>query len=219
MKQAEGGILIFRPKGPDRDKVLRLLKAHTEGKVKNEKLKGELLHWVTEDEYVILDSWLPTEKDLDDEAEVDEIDPDDYPDERAQAYKLCSSEGCTNKARKGGVCMKHGAKVKRCSSEGCTNYAVKGGVCMKHGAKVKRCSSEGCTNYAVKGGVCMKHGAKVKRCSSEGCTNYAVKGGVCKRHGAKVTHKQVSQKRKRGKDDDDNGEGGNSNKTTAKKKK
>ena len=64
MKQAEDGILIFRPKGPDRDKVLQLLKAHTEGKVKNEKLKGELLHWVTEDEYVILDSWLPTEKDL-----------------------------------------------------------------------------------------------------------------------------------------------------------
>ena len=28
--------------------------------------------------------------------------------------------------------MKHGAKVKLCSSEGCTNIAVKGGVCMKH---------------------------------------------------------------------------------------
>jgi hypothetical protein len=32
--------------------------------------------------------------------------------------------------------MKHGAKVKRklCSSEGCTNYAKRGGVCRRHGA-------------------------------------------------------------------------------------
>ena len=40
--------------------------------------------------------------------------------------------------------MKHGAKVKvkLCSIEGCTNQAKKGGVCMKHGAKAKICSSE-----------------------------------------------------------------------------
>eukprot|EP00985_Skeletonema_marinoi_P024831 scaffold17643_cov67-Skeletonema_marinoi.AAC.1 len=106
--------------------------------------------------------------------------------------KRCSSEGCTNRVVKGGVCVKHGAKVeaKRCSSEGCTNHVVKGGVCVKHGAKVeaKRCSSEGCTNVARKGGVCWRHGAKVeaKRCSSEGCTNHVVKGGVCVKHGAKV---------------------------------
>ncbi len=55
--------------------------------------------------------------------------------------------------------MKHGAEVKRCSSEGCTNVAKKGGVCIKHGAKVKRCSSDECTNIAVKGGVCKRHGA------------------------------------------------------------
>jgi hypothetical protein len=30
------------------------------------------------------------------------------------------------------VCIRHGAKVKRCSSEGCTNKAQQGGVCMKH---------------------------------------------------------------------------------------
>ena len=102
--------------------------------------------------------------------------------------KRCSSKGCTNQAQKGGVCIRHGAKVKRCSSEGCTNYPYKGGVCKRHGAKVKRsvCSKEGCTNIVVKGGVCVRHGAKVKRCSSEGCTNIAVKGGVCVRHGAKV---------------------------------
>ena len=100
--------------------------------------------------------------------------------------KRCSSEGCTNLAQNGGVCVKHGAKVKRCSSEGCTNIALKGGMCMRHGAKVKRCSSVGCTNNAQNGGVCIRHGAKVKRCSSEGCTNNAQNGGVCIRHGAKV---------------------------------
>jgi hypothetical protein len=61
-------------------------------------------------------------------------------------------------------------KIYYCSSEGCTNQVVNGGVCMRHGARVKRCSREGCTNVAVQGGVCNRHGAKVKRCSSEGCT-------------------------------------------------
>ena len=102
--------------------------------------------------------------------------------------KECSANGCTNQAKRGGVCKRHGAKIthKQCSSEGCTNKAVEGGVCIRHGAKVtvKLCSSEGCTNCAVKGGVCVKHGAKVKRCSSVGCTNQAKRGGVCKRHGA-----------------------------------
>jgi len=57
--------------------------------------------------------------------------------------------------------VKHGAKVRLCSSEGCTNHALKGGVCIKHGAKpsVKHCTSEGCTNRAKRGGVCWKHGA------------------------------------------------------------
>ena len=30
--------------------------------------------------------------------------------------------------------MRHGAKRKQCSSEGCTNQAKKGGVCIRHGA-------------------------------------------------------------------------------------
>jgi hypothetical protein len=47
------------------------------------------------------------------------------------------------------VCIRHGAKVKLCSSDGCTNIAVKGGVCIRHGAeKKKRCSSEGCTKFS-----------------------------------------------------------------------
>ena len=74
--------------------------------------------------------------------------------------------------------IKQGAKVKICSSEGCTNLSRKGGVCVKHGAAwiKKICSSEGCTNIAQKGGVCIRHGAKkkIKRCSSDGCTNQVV---------------------------------------------
>ena len=35
---------------------------------------------------------------------------------------------------------------KTCSHKGCTSYARKGGVCVTNGAKVKRCSFEGCTN-------------------------------------------------------------------------
>eukprot|EP00984_Skeletonema_dohrnii_P014681 scaffold6206_cov76-Skeletonema_dohrnii-CCMP3373.AAC.1 len=59
--------------------------------------------------------------------------------------KLCSIEGCTNKACKGGLCMRHGAKVKLCSTGGYTNHAKNGDICSRHGAE----------------GVCMKHGAKV----------------------------------------------------------
>jgi hypothetical protein len=82
--------------------------------------------------------------------------------------------------------MKHGAKVKykRCSAEGCTNIAKKGGVCIRHGAKKKLCCVGGCTNKAFKGGVCIKHGAKRKLCSVVGCTNIVVRGGLCRRHGA-----------------------------------
>jgi len=58
-----------------------------------------------------------------------------------------------------------------CSTDGCTTYAQKGGVCVRHGAKVKLCSSDGCTNRSLKGGVCFRHGTNRKRCSSEGCTN------------------------------------------------
>jgi hypothetical protein len=107
--------------------------------------------------------------------------------------KTCKADGCTNIVVKGGVCIKHGAKVKQCSSEGCSNYAVKGGVCIKHGAQVKPCNNEGCTNFAQRGGVCIKHGANIKRCSSEGCSNKAKKGGVCIRHGATWTKKKCNK--------------------------
>eukprot|EP00984_Skeletonema_dohrnii_P000460 scaffold158_cov103-Skeletonema_dohrnii-CCMP3373.AAC.3 len=67
--------------------------------------------------------------------------------------KLFSIEGCsnTNKACKGGLCMRHGAKVKLCITGGYTNHAKNGGICRRHGAK----------NQLTTEGVCMKHGAKV----------------------------------------------------------
>eukprot|EP00985_Skeletonema_marinoi_P001399 scaffold564_cov97-Skeletonema_marinoi.AAC.1 len=84
--------------------------------------------------------------------------------------KICSADGCTKFVQSGGVCVRHGAKVKRCSHEGCANQA---GLCIRHGAKVKRkkrCSIDECTNQAKFGGVCIRHGAKAKhtRCSCEG---------------------------------------------------
>jgi hypothetical protein len=128
-------------------------------------------------------------------AEDDKVSPKKV-DRKKYRYE-CSAEGCTNHVQKRGVCVRHGAKVKRCSSEGCTKQAKQGGVCRRHGAKVehKRCSSKGCTNIAQRGGVCKRHGAKVehKRCSTEGCTNQAQKGGVCIRHGAKKGGKRAHQ--------------------------
>mmetsp|Transcript_31456 Transcript_31456/g.65834 ORF Transcript_31456/g.65834 Transcript_31456/m.65834 type:complete len:432 (+) Transcript_31456:143-1438(+) len=110
--------------------------------------------------------------------------------------KDCSHEGCTNKARSGLVCVRHGAKVSRkpCSHEGCTNHAKVGGVCIKHGAKRPFCTHLGCTTYAVKGGLCIRHGAKIKKCVHEGCTSQARNGLVCARHGAKVNRKRCSHK-------------------------
>jgi len=63
-----------------------------------------------------------------------------------------------------------------------TGAQILGGVCMRHGAKLKLCSSDGCTNQFYRGGVCMRHGAKLKLYSSEGCSNQAKNGGVRKRH-------------------------------------
>jgi hypothetical protein len=108
--------------------------------------------------------------------------------------KRCSVEGCGNGSLKGGVCITHGAITKRCSVEGCEKNSKKGGVCMRHGAKIKkkRCSVEGCEKGSLKGGVCMRHGAIKKRCSVEGCEKYSKKGGVCMVHGAKIKKKRCS---------------------------
>ena len=68
--------------------------------------------------------------------------------------KLCSKVRCTNVAKKGGVCMRHGAKHKQCDSDGCTNKSVNGGVCMSHAAKkeCKLCGSEECKKMLPKEG-------------------------------------------------------------------
>jgi len=54
------------------------------------------------------------------------------------------------------VCATHGAQYKRCSHEGCTSKAKKGGVCFRHGAKTP-CVHEGCKNKVQLGGLCKKH--------------------------------------------------------------
>ena len=81
---------------------------------------------------------------------------------KKQARRLCSVEGCTKQAKKGGICIKHGAKVRKCSHEGCTNNALKSGVCIRHGAKITRrtCKFQGCTNKVQCAGVCFRHGAR-----------------------------------------------------------
>jgi len=48
--------------------------------------------------------------------------------------KICSYTGCTNQAKVGGVCNRHGAK--RCSRKGCRNVAKQGGMCQTHVYKV-----------------------------------------------------------------------------------
>jgi len=81
---------------------------------------------------------------------------------KKQARRLCSVEGCTKQAKKGGICIKHGAKVRKCSHEGCTNNALKSGLCIRHGAKITRrtCKFQGCTNKVQCAGVCFRHGAR-----------------------------------------------------------
>eukprot|EP00985_Skeletonema_marinoi_P001037 scaffold430_cov73-Skeletonema_marinoi.AAC.1 len=107
--------------------------------------------------------------------------------------KLCSVDDCNNISRAGGVCWRHGAKLKQCSVNECTNYAKRGGLCIKHGAQLKRCSVDGCNNHIVSGGVCIRHGAKVKQCSVDDCTNIRVKGGVCIKHGAQKKRCNVDE--------------------------
>ena len=54
-------------------------------------------------------------------------------------------------------------KRRYCNQEGCSKQVVQGGVCIKHGARVKPCSREGCGKQVVQGGVCVEHGARKRR--------------------------------------------------------
>ncbi len=133
----------------------------------------------------------------------------------AKNRKRCTVETCHNFAKKGGVCITHGAtqQRKRCTFEGCFKQEQRGGLCIRHGAQVsfcseeemtavaavvatrrvrtyKTCSWEDCAKLAQKGGLCYSHGAKARKCSSEGCTNNAKRRGLCKRHGAYAPSKR-----------------------------
>ena len=114
------------------------------------------------------------------------------------SYASSYQGGCTCGVVKGVRCTRHTKKGKKpCSIKGCTNRSTVGGVCIKHGAKVKRCSHDGCNNIAQKRGLCRRHGAASERggvqgqekttrekCSLLLCTSAAVEGGVCLRHRA-----------------------------------
>merc|ERR1712085_131252 len=104
--------------------------------------------------------------------------------------QICRFKGCTNAARRRGLCRKHGINtdmlIATCRFEGCRNKIVNKGLCLRHGASKNTCHHEGCNNYAVRRGVCKRHGATTirKRCRHEGCHNFAQRRGVCKFHGA-----------------------------------
>jgi hypothetical protein len=107
------------------------------------------------------------------------------------SYASALQGGCTCGVVKGVRCTRHTKKGKKC-----TNRSTVGGVCIKHGAKVKRCSHDGCNNIAQKRGLCRRHGAASERgvegqekttrekCSLLLCTSAAVEGGMCLRHRA-----------------------------------
>jgi hypothetical protein len=94
-----------------------------------------------------------------------------------------------------GVCLSHGATVKkypkkRCVVEGCEHFARgKMFKCVSHGGTpVKKCTVEGCNNNQKQGGRCKRHGAKctIKRCNFSKCNKFAQRGGVCIRHGKEL---------------------------------
>lgn len=62
---------------------------------------------------------------------------------------------------------------------GCTNYAREGGYCIKHGGG-KRCSKDGCDTRCYALGFCFKHGNEVFN-SSEYEEHHHVKKAKCKK--------------------------------------
>ena len=92
-------------------------------------------------------------------------------------YKRCSVEGCDKLAQAQGVCLSHGAVVKRyvCSIDGCDNLRQRGGFCKQThmgDAVTKRYRTEYCSEGAmVQGGVSIHHQAYVYKPHS--CTKQA----------------------------------------------
>ena len=61
-------------------------------------------------------------------------------------------EQSVQQKQEGGVCVRHGAEVKKCNHEGCNNIVIKGGVCQKARLTAqmktyKTCNQEVCANY------------------------------------------------------------------------
>eukprot|EP00984_Skeletonema_dohrnii_P029495 scaffold20190_cov72-Skeletonema_dohrnii-CCMP3373.AAC.1 len=81
------------------------------------------------------------------------------------------------------------AQIKLKKEECALNMGQSGGVCVRHGAKVKEklCSSEGCTNVVVKGGLCMGQRGKY---AAEKDAQIKLKKEECARGmGLRSTHK------------------------------
>ena len=56
--------------------------------------------------------------------------------------KICRCEECTNQVYTGGVCKRHGVKVKFCSKEGCTKRTKNGKVCKGTGQRLNDVASK-----------------------------------------------------------------------------
>ncbi|KAK1732740.1 hypothetical protein QTG54_016587 [Skeletonema marinoi] len=109
---------------------------------------------------------------------------------RKQYRYPCSTEGCTSISKKGGVCIRHGAKApyKLCSSEGCKIQARARGYVGRMG---RRNAQRGSFAIAMDAQVklkrekeqCSTKAVAYKPRSSEGCKTQARAGGVCWTHG------------------------------------
>ncbi|CAH0475009.1 unnamed protein product [Peronospora belbahrii] len=103
----------------------------------------------------------------------------------------CRRDGCTNDARRKGLCMEHGGRH-FCKMTGCQKCAHRGGFCISHGGG-RRCAVAKCTKSAQSGGICYSHGGG-KRCATEGCTHAARSGGFCIKHGKQQQQLQQQEK-------------------------
>ena len=86
---------------------------------------------------------------------------------RKQSTKCCTVDGCPDKGK---LCSEHGKLMRTCRIPDCNNFPQGGvwgeGLCVRHGAKVKRCNHEGCDNQVVRGGFCNRHSKDLSRNSS-----------------------------------------------------
>jgi hypothetical protein len=94
---------------------------------------------------------------------------------------LCRYPWCKNHARRGGVCVRHGAKKLKCEVEGCVKNAQAKRRCNAHGAPTLKCYN--CNKAIVKqGGLCKKCNDQHLRCLTEGCGRQVPKkGDTCKK--------------------------------------